>query len=525
MKTPAEMIQGWKKYIMAEWKLAFGAALLVGFLVHLPMMLSDIPNHDGLDSLYFDQNMITSGRWFLTVACGLTSYYSLPWLIGILAIFWLGLTAVVLVAFLEVQDRVAIVLISSLLMVFPALASTFAYAFTMDGYMLALFLAAAAALCVKKWKWGFVPGAVCLAFSLGTYQAYLPFAVILSIYGILMQAMSSATIRDKFRNALRYLYMGILGLALYYSILQLLLKIQGKELASYQGIEDLGRGPFSGGIVGLLQTIRNMYYDFFAFSLRGNVLMNNLFSTAAVIGLLSVTIIMFVRLAVNHKWWKNPWFYILLTLLVVVLPPASNLIQLISSGVSYHLLMRYQWVLYLILPIAFIARYRRNQSVWADWCVLLCAAVLVINYAVTDNIAYSNLQKRYEKTYAYCVRLLDRIEQTPGYYQGIPIAMIGVVSDESYPMTDITQDVTSNMIGMNGDVLLYTGNNYELFIRNYLGATLNILPPEVMEEIYYSEEYRAMDSFPGADSVKLVDGVIYVKTENIEKAPVEEKDK
>ena len=72
-------------------------------------------------------------------------------------------------------------------------------------------------------------------------------------------------------------------------------------------------------------------------------------------------------------------------------------------------------------------------------------------YGITDNIAYSNLQKKYEKTYAYCVRLLDRIEQTEGYYPGIPIAMVGVVGEEQFPSTDLTLPVTSGMIGMNGD--------------------------------------------------------------------------
>ena len=153
--------------------------------------------------------------------------------------------------------------------------------------------------------------------------------------------------------------------------------------------------------------------------------------------------------------------------------------------------------------------------------MLLAAVVLIGNFAVTDNIAYANLQKRYEKTYAYCIRLLDRIEQTPGYYPGIPIAMIGVVGNESYPLTDITIDVTSNMIGMNGDVLLYTGDNYKSFIRHYLGAELNILPAEVMSEIYYSEEYRVMDSFPGENSTKVVDGILYVKTENVDKTQLE----
>ena len=150
-----------------------------------------------------------------------------------------------------------------------------------------------------------------------------------------------------------------------------------------------------------------------------------------------------------------------------------------------------------------------------QWGALLAAVVLIFNYAVTDNIAYSNLQKRYEKTYAYCIRLLDRIEQTSGYYQGIPIAMIGVVGDEQFPVTDITWKVTSNMIGMNGDSLLYTGANYQAFMKHYLGATLNFLEPEAMSDIYYSEEYIALDSFPGENSTKVVDGILYVKTENV----------
>ncbi len=93
--------------------------------------------------------------------------------------------------------------------------------------------------------------------------------------------------------------------------------------------------------------------------------------------------------------------------------------------------------------------------------------------------------------------------------------MIGVVGDEQFPVTDITLPVTSNMIGLSGDSLLYTGKNYQLFIRHYLGATLNVLPEEAMEDMYMSEEYMAMDSFPGPDSIRIIDGVMYIKTENV----------
>jgi hypothetical protein len=71
------------------------------------------------------------------------------------------------------------------------------------------------------------------------------------------------------------------------------------------------------------------------------------------------------------------------------------------------------------------------------------------------------------------------------------------------------------MIGLNGDTLLYTGENYQVFIQNYLGATLNIMSPEEMEDIYFSQEYIEMESFPAESSIKIVDGIMYIKTENV----------
>ena len=193
------------------------------------------------------------------------------------------------------------------------------------------------------------------------------------------------------------------------------------------------------------------------------------------------------------------------------------MILVISPNLTYHLLMRYQWVLYLILMLAFVDRYTENTGktdVGMQWAALAATVILVFNYGVSDNIGYSNLEKKYEKTYAYCVRLLDRIEQTPGYYQGIPIALVGVIGYDEFPTTDITGKVTDGMIGLSGDYLIYKGADYQSFLQNYLGATLNFLDPDTVGEIYMTQEYIDMDTFPGADSTKVVDGILYVKTEN-----------
>ena len=510
MLSPTQGFEKIWKGIKTEWKLAFLSTFIVGLLVHMPIMLSDIPNHDGLGSLYFDQNMVTSGRFFLTVACGFSSYYTIPWLIGLLGLVFLGIAASVIVEVLEVRQTWAVVLAGGLLAAFPALASTFAYVFTLDGYMLALLLAVLAVLLTKKYSWGFLPGALCLALSMGTYQAYLPFAMLLSLFAIFM--LWTSTRKKKVATTLRYVYMGGLGVGLYYLILFVCLKLQGKELAAYQGINAVGSGQSEN----LWNTLVKIYRDFFAFTLDGKVLWQNVFTLIAMI-LLVLAVVVTIALKLKSGSWGKIWTTVLIVALaMVVLPLFTNAILLVSPSVTYHLLMRYQWVLYLIGAVALLSHLGSDEkiAVILQWAGCLAVAVLVFSYAVTNNIAYGNLEKKYEKTYAYCQRLLDRIEQTDGYYQGIPIAMIGVVGDEQYPVTDLTFDVTSNMIGMSGDMLLYTGENYKAFMASYLGATLNVLPAEAMSEMYYSEEYISMDTFPGEDSIRVIDGVMYIKTEN-----------
>lgn len=491
------------------WRYTFFTAIIVGLCTHLPIMLSDIPNHDGLASIYFDQNMVVSGRWFLSVACGFSSYYSLPWLIGLLAIAILAVTAVVLVEVLEIEKISGGIIIAGILVTFPVLTSTFAYVFTMDGYMLGVFFAVLAVYLVPKGKLGFVWGGIALAFSMGIYQAYLPIAILLCLYKVVLICLSKK--EKKIKSIFNYIFMGAIGVALYYLIMKIALLIQGKELGAYQGAQEKTRLS-----IGM---IAELYKDFVEFILTGKVLVNNRFSIAAFVVIAALCLIVFLQLCVRRKLYKSPWLYLVVVLLCLIIPVGANVILVILPEVSYHTLMRYQYVILLMVMIAFVQKYLSMKKEITS--VILCAAavVLIFNYIVTDNIAYSNLEKKYEKTYAYCVRLADRMEQTSGYYQGIPVAMIGVVSDKEYPLTDVTGDVTSKLLGITGDTLLYTGENYKAFFQNYLGITINLVPIGDMTDIYNSKEYWEMESFPAKESIKVVDGILYVKTENKETIP------
>ncbi len=519
---PENFFEKLNKKLGKEGKLAFLSTFIIGILTHMVALTSDIPNHDGLEYMYTTHDNITSGRWFIKLATGISSYYSIPWFNAILGFIYLSAASVILVKLLKVKRTVFVVFIAAMLVTFPSIASNFAYAFTIDGYMLSVLLTVLSVYLVELNRFGFIWGGIALAFSMGIYQAYLPIAILLCLYKVLMvfAAGEKKVERTGIKRALKYLYMGIIGAGLYYVILKVLLAVQGKELDSYQGINNVGSAR-----VGLVALLREMYVDFAGFSIKGHILFANGYALLAVI-LLTVTFVVCLFIAArNAGWLKKVWFYLIMLLLVVAVPLCTNIIMVVSPDVTYHLLMRYQWAFFGILAIAFInytlenteSLKHENSKTGAvvSWATILAAFVICFSYIVSDNIAYSNLQKKYEKTYAYCLRLADRIEQTQGYYQGIPIYMIGVVGNDNFPVTDNTQKVTDHMLGLDGDWLLYTPANYEFFFKYFLGCTFNFIKPE--EACYYYDEiYVNMPSFPDAGSTLVSDGILFVKTENVD---------
>ena len=85
--------------IKKEWKTAFYASLVISMLTHIYKFTNTLPNHDALYNIYCDQNMIGLGRWLLAPACMFSSFFDLPWLTGLLAIFLILLVFSLLMLF------------------------------------------------------------------------------------------------------------------------------------------------------------------------------------------------------------------------------------------------------------------------------------------------------------------------------------------------------------------------------------------------------------------------------------------
>ncbi len=509
---PEQVFSIWKQKITKRDWYTFITVMVVGLLTHMRVFVSDIPNHDGMSSIYFDQNMITSGRWFLRVACGISSDYTLPWVIGVLCVLYLAIAAVLLQRFFEVKHTFTAMLLGAVLVVYPTLTSNFAYIFTADGYMLALLLAVLAVFCVERSKPGFVWGAIALGFSMGIYQAYISFAMILAVYAVCRVWFFGKSLTEKWNITWRYVAMGGLGAVIYYVMLQILLLVQQTKLSGYQGIGEGNRKS-------LVETVVLIYKDFIVHTLRGNIMMQDGLLAFAVAALVALAAVVLLKALYRAGSFNSIWTYLAAGVALVILPICFNAILLISPDVIYHALMRYQWVLIPMIALVIMDRHFtvgvhiKAQAV-LSWAGILLAVVIAFQYAVICNIGYFNLEKKFEKTYAYCLRLIEQMEETEGYYHGMPVAMIGVIGDHYLPSTDLTVGVTDSLIGINGDYLFYTAENYRAFIAYYFGVQVEMVPLEDMVYITQTPEYKELNSFPKENSMKVVDDILYIKTEN-----------
>lgn len=403
-----ELTEFYQDRIQKRWKTAFYSAFFLGLLIHIYKFTNLLPNHDGLYNFYSSQNMVASGRWFLSIACCLGSFFDLPWVNGILSLVFMGLTAAVIADIFDMENPCLIVLSSGLLVSFPAITATMAYEFTADGYMIAMFLAALSVrltrmdmLDKKHWK-SMVCSGICICLACSIYQAYVSFAFLLAVCYFMTELLENRREEKKYWQwiGLQIVIYG-LAMAAYYLIWKICLRIQGFAAASYQGIDQVG--TVNAWV--LLGGFRKILRDTVRFFLEWNILEHGVtrYSVLNILFLLAFS----VALAVSAKKSEMKWHHILLLVLcVAAIPIGGFLWYLTSPDVFYHALMLQSLCLIYIITAVLYERWmpHRIQNL-----ALILLMVIVFNNSVTANIYYSYMDQSFRKTQAVAAEVSTRI--------------------------------------------------------------------------------------------------------------------
>ncbi len=513
--TVDHIIKGIGKKIKPQWWAAFFGCVIFGLMAYMYIMTNNFLTYDSTWNIYSDQDMITSGRQFLTYACGISSFYNLPWINGVLAIFYLALTSVVVVEGLGIESKIGAALSGGLLVTFPAVASTFCYIFTIDGYMLAVLLSALAFLFADRKKWGFLGGIVLLGVSIGIYQAYLSFTIILCILRLLLDVIEKDNLKDIWSKIWRYVVMGIGGYGFYVVTLKLMLKWKDVELSGYQGTDRVGSFSLADLPAGMMSAWNN----FINFARWSNVLTTTeVMKYTFVIIILGAVGLSFL-LIIKNKIYKSIVRILLLIILVVAIPFGATIVNLLSPDTFFHLLMRLPWALFFIFVFSLCEKMEcekgkvRRCIIKATTNLLLIASVVMIfQFCLMANVVAFNMNERYEKTYATCLRIVDRIEQTEGYTTGTKVAILGGYPDGIfYPNTDITTDDLIGYFGADGELCVNSTEKYATFFKHYLNVTISTISPEEEIKLTETEAFIDMPKFPAEGSVGYIDDVLVIK--------------
>ena len=146
---------------------------------------------------------------------------TLPWLIGMLSLLWLGITVFFVLKLFRVESKPLACLIAGILTTNIAVSSTAAtYIHDLDSYCFAVMCATGAVLLWQRYDRGWLLGAIPLVVTLGIYQSYLFVAVTLVAMVCILDLLEGKSFTQVFRNGVKAVAMTVLGAALYFLTLQ-----------------------------------------------------------------------------------------------------------------------------------------------------------------------------------------------------------------------------------------------------------------------------------------------------------------
>ena len=510
-----DIYQYLKDKVKKQWIVAFFATIGIGLFTYGYLMTNRFLTYDSMWNIYSDQDMISSGRQFLTYVCGISSFYDLPYLNGFLAILYLAVTSIFLVEIFKIKNYLSVVLVSGLLVTFPSVISTFGYSFTVDGYMLAILLVTVAFWLTDNKKFGCLTGAVLLGISLGIYQAYLSFVMILCVLSLLLYLLEERNYKKIFTKIGQYAVMGVGGYAFYVLTLNLMLAVKDVELSGYQGTDKINSFALSQLPAGLTSARVN-FIDFIRYA---NVLTTTDFMKIAVILLAIIGVAAYGYLFITKKVYKRIGVVLLIGVLVISIPFCATVINILSPETIHHLLLRGAWSLFFIFAVVLVERaafYTKFKEKILKQTItivaLVCSAVLIFEFAKMAQIVGFNMQERYEKSYALTLRIVEKLETTEGYSHGMKVAILGGGPDmDMYPSTDITTEDLVGYFGVGGDYSLNSTEKFATFMSHFMNVTIQTIDYEDEIALTQTPEFLEMEKFPDSECIKKIGDVWVVK--------------
>ena len=392
---------------------------------------------------------------------------------------------------------------------------------------LAFYLSVLAAVCVIRSRSiaaGVAQGAFLLALSLGLYQTDLAcFCMVLLAWFLVLLFRGEEGIKLRCYIA-KCLGSAVCGAALYWGILQIILKISGVAMTNYQGGADIS---VSGILKNLPSSVAKCYELFYRYFF-GTLVKHNMLQETAVVFVLIFCVVgaalacRLVRL-IRRKDWENTFYG---TAALLVLPMMCTVFMVATSQASFYIPM--SGGLALFLPVCFwlLDSSREGETAcdafrkcWnkAEKALILLTAAAVVYGSVFMSAVDQQAMYEGRKATKQIADLVAGELVAEGYYdlpEKLPVMLVGRPSASPLFRTHVIYWDANDyaQVGLfekeNAATMRYSWN---AVFRDLTPMQLELCSDEVYDELIRTEEIKRMPTFPEKGSMQEMDGVYVIK--------------
>ena len=442
---------------------------------------------------------------------------TLPWLIGLLALLWIGLAVFLTVRLFQVKNPALVCLIAGVCAVNIAVSSTTAtYIHDLDCYMFSMLCAVIAVHAWRSHPWGWMAGSIFVAISLGIYQSFVFVAVTLAMMVCILDLLQERSFRDVFTDGMKAIAMLLLGSVLYYLIMKGILALSDLELTkgdynSLDRMQSLTAGNF-------LPQLISTYRDWFARLIDSYSAYPSILVKAAGL-LLLVGVISLVGIGLMNR---NVGIAekLLCVILMMLLPVGMNMIHLLTVGKNHDLMTYPIWLLYVFALLLADWLWRK----WDNGTVtgllvkgqkILC--MLLVFFLVYGNVRFANgmyMKKdlEHEAYISLMTRIVSRMETREDYIPGeTEVVFVGLPEN----LLDVMPGMKDywNVIGMTKSDMIYVGarDRFQAFFDYMMGLPIRLAENSVWSQTTQMEAVQNMPAYPRPGCMEMMDGILVVK--------------
>lgn len=500
---------------------------ICGLVAHSYMFFNNSLSHDSLSEingeLYSNIWKIQAGRVFVPIYRLLThTSIALPWLIGVFALFWIGLSVFLVTKLFNIKSDTLIFIVSAIFTTNITVTATVAsYIHDFDCNMFAMLLSVLAVYLCNKFKYGFLFGSVCITLSLGLYQSYVAVTVTLLLFVLIYEAINNKNTKSTLITGSKGLVMLLISAILYITAVKVIPIVLGVTLSTghNNSLSSLGKLNITTIIPEIIKAYTDCIYQFLtpAYSFPETLVRAISILIFLIIGVLVFATLFNKKVDVANK--------IVFIICIGLTPLAMNVTSVLSSGMS-HLLTTYAFSLFYLLAIIlsenFIKKHQnteKNKSIKYNTPLLLtvmCILFIVINNIQVSNSVYFKKDLEHEATQSLFTKISYDLQKYDTYEPDkTPVVFVNEPSclNSSIPGFEKYERI----IGVNSTYGLFftQKNRIQMYYDYYLITPIILAEDKYWYEMQNNEQIQKMPDYPSKGSIAMIDGVAVVKLSSI----------